>query len=204
MKDKNTHLLNKDFYGRIRQILESARHNIAHTVNHEMLRSYWFIGKEIVHEEQKGRKRAAYGQLLIENLSRRLTGEYGAGWSSSNLWHIRQFYLTYRNRPPGIPHTPRAESRKGIILRTLSAELSWSHYRLLMRIENESIRRFYEIECIKNKWSVRELERQKGSLLYERLALSKDKKAVVRMAQRGQEITGYNDIIVLPLTIWDI
>jgi len=195
------HNVSSRIYDRIRVIIENARGNIARTVNAEMVQAYWLIGREIVQEEQAGQHRADYGRQIIQNLSEHLSGQYGNGWSSSNLWHIRQFYLMYKDRKPAKLHTPRAESAKNIILHTLRAELSWSHYRVLMRIENPQARSFYEIECIKNNWSARELERQKGSLLFERLSLSKDKKGLMRLAIKGQELQTYGDMIKDPYVL---
>jgi len=105
--------------------------------------------------------------------------------------------VLYKDRPPENLHTLRADSEKKI-LHTLRAELSWSHYRILMRVEKPEARSFYEIECIKNNWSARELERQKGSLLFERLALSKDKKGLMKLARKGQELQTYEDMIKDP------
>ena len=163
-----------NLYQRIYQIIESARGNIVRAVNIQMVQAYWLIGREIVVEEQKGRKHAQYGDRLIENLSERLTEQLGEGFTQQNLRNFRQFYLMYRDRQIEILHTPRAESGRKIRY-ALRSELTWTHYRILMRIENSKARSFYEIECIKNRWSARELERQKGSLLFERIALSKDK-----------------------------
>lgn len=169
-----------DIYNRIRRIIESARSNIARTINFEMVRAYWLIGKEIVEEEQKGKNRAGYGKKLLENLAKKLTSDFGQGFDESNLRNIRQFYLIY----------PKCDA--------LRHELSWTHYRILMRVDNPGARSFYEIECVKNNWSSRELERQKGSMLFERLALSKDKKAIHQLAIKGQEIQKYEDIIKDP------
>lgn len=188
----------KGIYCRIKEIINSSRNNIARVVDFEMVKAYWLIGKEIVLEEQRGKARADYGKKIVENLSQKLGTEYGVGWSASHLWHIRQFYLMYENRSVGILHASRAVFRKNKIPHTLCAELGWSHYRILMRVDDSNARLFYEVECVKNKWSSRELERQKGSLLYERLALSKDKKGLLRLAQRGQEIRTYEDIIKDP------
>ncbi|MFH1258904.1 MAG: PDDEXK nuclease domain-containing protein [Elusimicrobiota bacterium] len=185
---------------RVSRIIESARGTIARTVNSEMASAYWLIGKEIIDEEQKGRSRAEYGKKIIEKLSQDLTAKYGAGWSASHLWHVRQFYLLYKDRPPENLHAPRADLGKNI-LHTLRAELSWSHYRILMRVEKPEARSFYEIECIENNWSARELERQKGSLLFERLALSKNKKGLLKLAQKGQELQSYEDMIKDPYVL---
>ncbi len=170
-------------YERIRKIIENARGNIARVINTEMVIAYWQIGREIVEEEQKGKSRADYGKKLLENLAKRLTVEFGKGFDDSNLWHMRKFYQMYP------------------ILDALRRELSWTHYRILMRVDRQEARSFYEIECIKNNWSARELERQKGSLLFERLALSKDKKGLLKLAQKGQEINTYEDMIKDPYVL---
>jgi predicted nuclease of restriction endonuclease-like (RecB) superfamily len=148
-----------------------------------MVLAYWHIGREIVEEEQKGKSRADYGKRLLEVLSERLTEEFGEGFHASNLWNMRQFYQNYP------------------ILDAVRRELSWTHYRILMRVENPQARSFYEIECIKNNWSARELERQKGSLLFERLALSKDKKGLMKLARKGQEVSTYGDMIKDPYVL---
>lgn len=170
-------------YSTIREIIDKARLNIVRSVNHEMVKAYWHIGKAIVEEEQKGRKRAGYGMKLINNLADKLIREYGKGFSVTNIKYMRQFYLTFQKS------------------HALRGQLSWTHYRLLLKIDNTSAISFYEIECIKNNWSTRELERQTGSFLYERLALSKDKKAVLKMAAKGHEISQYSDIIKDPYVL---
>ncbi len=189
-----------DMYLRIQKILEAARSNIVRTINFEMVQAYWLVGKEIIDEEQRGSKRAEYGKSLIEGLSKRLIGEYGKGWSASHLWHIRQFYSTFQDRCLKIPHTLCAESDSDF-LHALRAELSWSHYRLLMRFDDPKARSFYEIECAKNYWSIRELERQISSLLFERLAVSKNKKGLMRLATKGHEIQTYRDLIKDPYVL---
>jgi predicted nuclease of restriction endonuclease-like (RecB) superfamily len=170
-------------YDRIRKIIEDARGNIARAVNTEMVIAYWHIGKEIVEEEQKGKSRAGYGERLLETISKRLSDNFGEGFDERNLFYMRQFYLSY----------PK--------LNALRSELSWTHYRILMRIENPEARSFYEIECVKNNWSSRELERQKGSFLFERLALSKDKKGLIKLALKGQELRKYEDMIKDPYVL---
>jgi len=181
-------LLKNSLFTRVSSIIESARTVIKRSVNFEMVRAYWLIGREIVNEEQKGSMRAEYGKKIIENLSQALTLKYGTGWSTSHLWHVRQFYVLYKDRVLENLHT-------------LRAELSWSHYRVLMRIEKTKARAFYEIECVNNNWSTRELERQKGSFLFERLALSKDKKGLMRLAKKGQELNTYEDMIKDPYVL---
>jgi len=167
-------------YDRIRIIIENARGNVSRAINTEMVTAYWQIGKEIVEEEQRGKFRAEYGQKLLETLSARLSDEFGKGFDASNLWNMRKFYQTFP------------------ILDALRRELSWTHYRILMRVDNPMARSFYGVECVKNKWSARELERQKGSLLFERIALSKDKKGMMKLALKGQELQSYNDMIKDP------
>jgi len=178
------HLKHPDkIYDRIRKIIETARGNIAHAVNAEMVAAYWHIGREIVEEEQRGKSRADYGESILKTLSEKLTAEFGKGFDESNLRNIRHFYLTYPKRD------------------ALRHELSWTHYRILMRIEKPEDRSFYEIECVNNNWSSRELERQKGTFLFERLALSKDKKGLMRLAHKGQELQKYEDMIKDPYVL---
>lgn len=184
-KSKNINLVKLEskpqyLYERIRKIIENARINVVRTINTEMVLTYWNIGREIVVEEQKGRSRAEYGKKLLETLAKRLSEKFGKGFDNSNLWMMRQFYQTYP------------------ILDSLSRELTWTHYRILMRIGKPQARSFYEVECIKNNWSVRELERQKGSFLFERLAASKDKKGLLKLTQKGQELNTYQDMIKDP------
>ena len=167
-------------YDRIRVIIENARGNIARAINTEMVVAYWHIGREIIEVEQKGKSRAQYGQRLIKTLATRLSNDFGKGFDGRNLFYMRQFYLSY----------PK--------LNALRSELSWTHYRTLMRIEKTEARSFYEIECVTNNWSARELERQKGSFLFERLALSKDKKGLMKLAHKGQELQTYEDMIKDP------
>jgi predicted nuclease of restriction endonuclease-like (RecB) superfamily len=174
---------NDSIYDRIREIIENARRNVARAINTEMVIAYWHIGKEIVEEEQKGKSRANYGESILQKLSEKLKADFGKGFDESNLRNIRSFYITY----------PKCDA--------LRHELSWTHYRILMRVDNSHARSFYEIECIKNNWSARELERQKSSLFFERLALSKDKKGLMNLAKKGQQIQNYNDMIKDPYVL---
>lgn len=173
--------LEKTFIEDIKSVLRQARSQVLHQVNSIMLNTYFHIGKKIVEQEQKGNDNAVYGTFLIENLAKSLTDEFGKGFSKRNLELIRKFYLTYRNAKSPI-----------------SQNLSWTHYIHLMRINNENERRFYEIESQTASWSVRELERQINSALYERLALSRDKEAVKQMSEKGQIIEKPSDIIKDP------
>lgn len=174
--------IKKDIYEEIHDLLYKARENIVSNINSTMTKTYFLIGKRIVEEEQNGNKRAEYGKNLIKILSEKLTKEFGKGFSQRNLEQMRSFYVRY-----SIPQTLSAEFK-----------LSWSHYLILMRIENISARNFYEIEAIQNNWSLRELKRQVNSALYERLVLSKDKEKVKELAVKGQIIEKPQDIIKDP------
>ena len=174
--------IKKDIYEEIHDLLYKARENIVSNINSTMTKTYFLIGKRIVEEEQNGNKRAEYGKNLIKILSEKLTKEFRKGFSQRNLEQMRTFYVRY-----SIPQTLSAEFK-----------LSWSHYLILMRIENISTRNFYEIEAIQNNWSLRELKRQVNSALYERLVLSKDKEKVKELAVKGQIIEKPEDIIKDP------
>jgi predicted nuclease of restriction endonuclease-like (RecB) superfamily len=154
-----TDLSDQIVYTEIRQILEKAREKAYTAVNSAMVDAYWNIGKIIV-EKQGGQERAEYGVGLLENLAVRLTADYGKGFTVTNLKYMRQFYIQFPIR-----HAVRDE-------------LSWTHYRLIMRVEDEKARNFYLEECQKAHWSTRQLERQINSFFYERLLKSRDKKAV--------------------------
>ena len=174
--------IKKDIYEEIKILLNSARNSITSTINSTMAKTYFLIGKRIVEEEQKGEKRAEYGEELIKNLSLRLTEEFGKGFSETNLKQMKSFYLIYG---------------KG---QTLSDQfkLSWSHYLILMRMKNLDERNFYEIEASENNWSLRELRRQIDSALYERLILSRDKEKVKELAFKGQVIEKPEDVVKDP------
>lgn len=207
------------FYGRVRDILETARAGVARTINTTQVAANWLIGREIVEEEQRGRRRAGYGAKLLAELSARLNREFGRGYSVDNLEAFRQFYLDYpelisetasRKSVPVIAsplasksETPSRKSKAepGWAPGLLHPSLSWSHYRQLLRVGRNEARAFYEIEAIRNAWSVRELSRQTASLLYDRLAKSKDKKGLMRLATHGQEVMQPLDALKDPLVI---
>ncbi len=174
--------IKKDIYDEIRNLLKEARKSIVSNINTTMTKTYFLIGKRIVEEEQNGNERAEYGENLIKNLSKRLTEEFGKGFSKRNLWQMKQFYLAYSK------------------VQTVSAEfkLSWSHYLILMRMENIEERNFYEIKSIQNNWSLRELKRQIDSALYERLVLSRDKAKIKELAFKGQVIEKPEDVVKDP------
>ena len=174
--------IKKDVYAEISNLLKEARKSIVSNINTTMTKTYFLIGKRIVEEEQSGNERAEYGENLIKNLSKRLTEEFGKGFSKTNLKQMKSFYIAYR---------------KG---QTVSDQfkLSWSHYLILMRMENIEERNFYEIESIQNNWSLRELRRQIDSALYERLVLSRDKAKVKELAFKGQVIEKPEDVVKDP------
>lgn len=141
------------------------------------------IGKEIVEEEQGGKSRAKYGGELIKTLSKKLTSKFGRGFTVRSLQKIREFYVVYKEGPKTALIAVNNANGKAPALRALSKndnnyekwQLSWTHYRLLTTIDNHYKRSFYEREAIENRWSARELDRQIGSLLYDRLAKSKER-----------------------------
>lgn len=183
-------------FSRIAGILESGRGRVLRTINHETVLTYWLIGREIVQALQGGEVRAQYGDALITDLSKRLTEHYGAGFSAANLKNFRQFYLTYSDRSVSIGFPAGSQSAASDRLNPISSpagsespsgfhpNLSWSHYRVLMRVENRDARQFYETEAVQCHWSRRDLERQIGSLFYERLLASTDKTAMLEGVQQ--------------------
>jgi predicted nuclease of restriction endonuclease-like (RecB) superfamily len=170
-------------YQQIRDILAVARDRAWQAVNASMVQAYWEVGRIIIEEEQAGRGRAEYGKRILEGLSARLTVEFGNGFDPSNLRNMRAFYLAYPIRD------------------ALRHELSWTHYRLLVRLENPDARAFYEAEAINAHWSTRELERQINSLLFERLALSRDKAGILDLARKGHEVQAPSDLVKDPFVL---
>jgi len=172
-------------------LIEQGRKAAVRYVNIALVATYWLIGRRIVEYEQKGKERAEYGVELLKKLSADLTGRFGKGFGYVNLNLMRQFYITYP--PHNILQTPSEESGKPLKLQTASGisetlirnfPLSWSHYCLLMRLDEPFKREFYEGECIRGNWSVRQLDRQIQSMLYERTALSRRKLAVIAKAHK--------------------
>lgn len=147
-------------YDIINQIIEQARNKVYRTANFTMVQAYWNIGKAIVEEEQNGKQRAEYGKEVLKQLSQKLTAKYKKGFDESNLRHMRNFYLTYQKYD------------------ALRPELSWTHYRLLLKVENDQARQFYLQETIDCNWSTRSLERQIGNLYYERMLMSQNSQLV--------------------------
>ena len=174
--------MNQNFYNQIRNILLSARNKVYQTANFAMGEAYWNIGKSII-EEQGGNEKAEYGAGLLKELSKQMTHDFGKGFTVANLKNMRQFYLTFPN---------------GYALRS---ELSWTHYRLLMRVENDNAREFYMQEAVKSGWSTRQLERQINTFFYERLLSSKNKEKVAAEIQTSETAKTPEDIIRDPYVL---
>lgn len=217
----------------VRQLIQSARRGAASIVNTLQVMTNFEIGRRIVEFEQKGEKRAEYGDEVVKGLAQALTAEFGSGFSLTNLKLMRKFYLLFSSRigqtpsdlslfkpigqvtsdqltPQGFfhfqhtvsvkladvekPETPSEKSEHPFTL-------SWSHYVLLLTIKNTDERSFYEIEAARGNWSLSELKRQKASALYERLALSRDKKGVKQLAEKGQIVTRPEDVLKEPYVL---
>ena len=155
---------NDALFAQIKSVLDQARQQVKKTINHQMVVAYWEIGRLIVEQEQQGQVRAEYGKQQLQQLSKRLTDEFGKGFDTTNLRNMRRMYLAFPIRE------------------TLSLELSWSHYNVLARVENSAARTWYAQEAVSQSWSVRALERQIGVLYYERLLASKDKQVLTQEA----------------------
>lgn len=183
----NNELINNEYeinniFDDIRELVINSRNRVYTTVNTEMLNLYWNIGKSIM-EIQQGDERASYGDAVLEKLSEKLTNEFGKGFSARNLRTMRKFYIVYP------------------IWKTVSSKLSWSHYLELIKIEEECKRNFYLNECINSMWSVRELQRQRDSLLYERLILSANKEKILELSQKGQVLRESKDLVKDPFVL---
>lgn len=204
-------------FNRISSLIDGARGYVSKIVNTVEVATKFAIGQYIVEDEQEGKERAKYGKAILKNLSERLTEHYGDGWSVETLTLCRKFYMTYskivttgydihKPLPKAVEDTKNKIVTTGYEISdimTLSHQfsLTWSHYIILMRIKDPDERRFYEIEAGKQQWTKRQLQRQYNSSLYERLALSRDKDEVMRLAKEGQVIEKPADIIKNPLTL---
>lgn len=183
----NTEIVNqeqraKQAYQSIRNSLVKAQHSVYSAVNSAMVTAYWEVGEQIYHACGES-ERAAYGQYILQYLSERLTKEFGRGYTVRNLRNMRQFYLAFPIR------------------HTLCAELSWSHYRQLLRVADEKARIFYMQEAAKSGWSVRQLERQINTMYYQRILASRDKESVAREIQRLEPQPEYEKIIKDPYVL---
>jgi predicted nuclease of restriction endonuclease-like (RecB) superfamily len=160
--------------------IQNARHKAIQAVNNELLKANWKIGKYIVEYEQNGNEKAEYGSSLLTNLSKDLKSRFGKGFSKSNIYLMRQFYLKYQ------------------IFQSVTGKLTWTHYAELLGVSEDYARRFYEKQAVHDNWSVRELKRQINSSLFERLALSEDKSGVLKLSEKGLIISQPKDIIKDP------
>jgi predicted nuclease of restriction endonuclease-like (RecB) superfamily len=175
--------LSQNLIHEIKSLIAKAKEGAIRSVDHHRTVMYWHIGERIFNEEQQGKDRADYGNYLIKYLSEQLQPEYGSGFSIRQLERYRQFYRTFP------------------IASTLRTQLSWSHYKLLLSIDNEDKREYYIAETVKNNWSVRQMERQINSQLFERLLLSNDKESVLAVARNEVIPTNPNEIIKDPLVL---
>lgn len=181
----------EDLYHKVARLIEESRAHIVASINLAEVYTKFRIGQYIVVEEQRGETRAQYGKQVLQSLAS-ITENLGNRWSYSNLRQMRQFFVVYSNLTTTGCHIEDF---------TPKSTLSWSHYLLLMRVENPDARRFYEIESSQQQWPKRQLSRQIGSSLYERLTLSQDKEGVVRLAQKGQIVEKPSDIIKDTITL---
>ena len=226
MMDENRSIISTngddaEFFRQIADFLADARKYAKRQLDRTIVTAYFEVGRMIVEREQQGQKRAKYGEKLIKGLSEYLTERCGRGYSITNLKSIRKFYQVYA---PSIQQTPSVKSRKGQTASALFEKsqslisafdtdyqkgqtesalfmLEWSQYQILMRVENADARRFYEVESASQQWTVKQLQRQIGSSLYERLALSRDKDKVMALANEGQRVENPRDIFKTPYVL---
>lgn len=176
-------LTNINFILEIKKLIASAKETAIRSVDFQRTLLYWHIGERIFNEEQEGKERANYGDYLIKYLSEQLQPEFGSGFSSRQLERYRQFYRMFP------------------IASTLRTQLSWSHYKILLSVDNEDKREYYIAETVKNNWSIRQMERQVNSQLFERLLLSNDKESVLAVARNEIIPSNPNEIIKDPMVL---
>ena len=203
---------------KIEVLVTEARKKVASVVNTAQVYTYYEIGRYIIEDEQGGKIRAEYGKGILKRVSEQLTERLGKGWSEENLQQMRKFFVIYSGLLPNvhgnlskIPDTVLEIENKEIPDSDLEIRnhrllnhdfvLSWSHYQILTHVEDPCARSFYEIEANKQAWSTRQLQRQIGSGLYERLALSRNKDEVMRLAEEGQLVEKPSDIIKDPVVL---
>jgi predicted nuclease of restriction endonuclease-like (RecB) superfamily len=206
-------------FDRVAEILDAARTVVSRSVNTTMVQAYWLIGRNIVEVEQAGATRAGYGDEVVKRLASRMTVRYGPGYTATSIKRMRQFYKAYPNGSRLPEATMGGENGAAVrhlldhgalsaAARHLSPgsrpfppQLSWTHYRLLLTIGDEAARAFYEIEAAREGWTTRDLERQVASLLYERLARSRDKEGVLALAREGQQVTTPASVLKDPFVL---
>ena len=195
MEQKNLTKAEEILFENISRLIEESRNNVAKAINTAMVYTYYGVGQYIVEFEQGGNVRAEYGKGVLKRLSAKLTDKYGDGWSEETLRKSRQLFFTYGKKVTSGYQIENANQWLP------NFTLSWSHYIILMGVENPQARSFYEIEATKEQWSKRYLQRQVASSLYERIALSRNKDEVMRLANEGQTLEKPSDIIKNPLVL---
>ena len=204
-----------ELFKKSKALIDNARSSMGVVVNAVTVYTSYLLGKYMIEEEQQGSERAQYGARVLDSLSVYLTSEYGRGFSRSNLAGMRKFYLTYKDRAPQIVQSGIGQlgtmQENGIVQSPIGQltvdhqnfpfKLSWTHYQVLMTIEDPAERSFYELEAIKGVWNVKTLKRQYHSSLYERLALSRDKNEVMAMAIQGDMPYRPEDILKSPYVL---
>lgn len=216
MKENNHTIVTSEgqLFDAISRLIDESRRQVAKAVNTAMVYTYYGVGQYIVEFEQGGKVRAAYGKEVLKRLSARLTEKYGKGWSEDNLENCRKLFLNYSITDPVVrkvnqetisePAVRKSDQEinsEPVARNTHTFLLPWTHYLILMREKNPQARKFYEIEAYNQQWSKRQLQRQIASSLYERLALSRDKDEVMRLANEGQVVEKPSDIIKNPLVL---
>lgn len=205
----------EELYTKSSQLIENSRNVIGSVANAVIIYTNFEIGKYIVEEEQKGEDRAQYGARILDSLSAYLSDKYGRGFSRTNLAAMRKFYMVYRDRDNRIVRSTIAQlpdlQASGIVQSAIGQSvidaenwpfpLSWTHYQVLMRIEDDKERTFYETEATRSHWNVRNLKRQYHSSLYERVALSRDKADIMKLASKGSEPAKPTDILHTPYVL---
>jgi len=179
----NIQPVKQELYSQIASLITNAHQNIKRVVNRSIVDTYWNIGKLIVEEEQKGEQRAEYGKGILKELGNRLTVEFGKGFNERNLRYMRQFFIVFSK------------------WNAVRSELSWSHYRLLLKVENEQARLWYMTEAVKENWSTRALERQINSFYYDRLLVSKNKTPVKKEAVEKTNELKPHDVLKDPYVL---
>ena len=217
MNNKKTDIINDmeftSLFQKSKKLIDNARSNMGQMANTITVITSFLLGHYIVEQEQQGQERAKYGSKVIDSLSAYLTKEYGRGFSRSNVAGMRQFYLTYKDRENEIIQSQIGQlgqeigiiqsgiGQLNIVYSKLPFRLSWTHYQVLMRIEDKEERDFYEKEAIHSGWNVSTLKRQYHSSLYERLALSRNKDDVLRLANEGAIPQKPEDILHTPYVL---
>ncbi len=197
---KNTPIQDNEaiLFDNISKLIEESKKQVAKAVNTAMVYTYYGVGNYIVQFEQEGKDRAKYGKEVLKRLSDKLTERHGKGWSVETLTKSRKFFIAYSNFVYSVDEIQNPDHT---IEEIHQFKLPWSHYQILMRIDNLAERNFYEIEAYNSNWSVRQLQREYNSSLYERLALSRDKEGVMKLSEQGHTVDKPMDILKNPLVL---